>query len=268
MRTRGELTVDLPPNFFPFIKPVNPDWHVQYSLYNKPGEYYSGGTWPFICGLYVAALVAAKRYKLAEKMLVAFTQSIKISNTGSVEFGFKEWLRAQDGKAMGKDWQHAEEFEKAKYNQGQSSKFRGQRYSGAQSERDFSDFFESMFGGTASAGRSRQVKYRGEDYIAELHLELIDAYKTHKQTLSVNGKNIRITIPAGIENGQTIKIAGHGELLVSIPQSLLFLLEYEEPIDDLTEARYYSQRTIHIVERETYTHFASEVRKMREKWGE
>lgn len=110
----------------------------------------------------------------------------------------------------GKDWQHAEEFEKAKHYQEQSSKFRGPRYSGVQSEGDFSDFFESMFGGGASTGRSRQVKYRGEDYNAELHLDLIDAYKTHKQTLMVNRKNIRITIPAGIENGQTIKIRGHG----------------------------------------------------------
>ena len=67
-----------------------------------------------------------------------------------------------------------------------------------------------MFGGAASAGRGRQVKYRGEDYNAELHLELIDTFKTHKQTLTVNGKNIRITIPAGIENEQTIKISGHG----------------------------------------------------------
>ena len=110
----------------------------------------------------------------------------------------------------GKDWQHAEEFEKAKQHQEQSSNYRGTRYSGAQSEGDFSDFFESMFGGSAGAGRSRQVKFRGEDYNAELHLDLIDAYKTHKQTLTVNGKNIRITIPAGIENGQTIKISGHG----------------------------------------------------------
>src|SRR5450759_4058651 len=111
----------------------------------------------------------------------------------------------------GKDWQHAEQFEKAKQYQEQSSDHRGPRYSGAQSEGDFSDFFESMFGGAASAGRSRRVKYRGKDYTAELHLDLIDAYKTHKQTLTVNGKNIRITIPAGIENGQTIKIAGHGD---------------------------------------------------------
>ncbi len=110
----------------------------------------------------------------------------------------------------GKDWKHAEEFEKAKHYQEQSSDSRGTRYSSAQSAGDFSDFFESMFGGAASSGRSRQVKYRGEDYNAELHLDLIGAYKTHKQTLTVNGKNIRITIPAGIENGQTIKIPGHG----------------------------------------------------------
>lgn len=110
----------------------------------------------------------------------------------------------------GKDWQHADEFEKARQYQQQSADFRGARYAGAQSEGDFSDFFESMFGGAAGAGRSRQVKYRGEDYSTELHLNLADAYHTHKQTLTVNGKNIRITIPAGIENGQTIKITGHG----------------------------------------------------------
>lgn len=111
----------------------------------------------------------------------------------------------------GKDWQHAEQFEKANQYQEQSSEHRGPRYSGTQSEGDFSNFFESMFGGSASAGRSRRVKYRGDDYNAELHLDLNDAYKTHKQTLTVNGKNIRITVPAGIENGQTIKIAGHGD---------------------------------------------------------
>jgi len=110
----------------------------------------------------------------------------------------------------GKDWQHAEQFEKAKQQQGQSSDFRGQRFSGAQSEGDFSDFFETMFGGSSGTGRNRQVKFRGEDYNAELHLDLTDAFKTHKQTLTVNGKNIRISIPAGIENGQTIKITGHG----------------------------------------------------------
>ena len=109
----------------------------------------------------------------------------------------------------GKDWQHADDFENQKQQQSQSSGSQRESYSGGSSQSDFSDFFESMFGG-AGAGRGRQVKYRGEDYTTEIHLDLIDAYKTHKQTLSVNGNNIRITIPAGVENGQIIKISGHG----------------------------------------------------------
>jgi curved DNA-binding protein len=110
----------------------------------------------------------------------------------------------------GKDWQHSEQFEKQRQYQQQPQDSRGNSYSGSQSEGDFSDFFESMFGRGKSAGYGRQVKFRGEDYNAELQLDLIDAYKTHKQTLTINEKKIRITIPAGIENGQTIKIAGHG----------------------------------------------------------
>lgn len=110
----------------------------------------------------------------------------------------------------GKDWQHAEQFEKTKKQQAQASGSQRQQFSEAQYGGDFSDFFETMFGGSSGAGRSRQVKFRGEDYNAELHLDLTDVFKTHKQTLTVNGRKIRISIPAGIENGQTIKIAGHG----------------------------------------------------------
>ena len=119
----------------------------------------------------------------------------------------------------GKDWQHADEFEKAGYNPNQqgsgqqsSSDFSGGDFSGFGGDfsgSDFSDFFNSMYG---SAGRSSrgQAKYRGQDFNAELQLDLASAYTTHKQNLAVNGKNIRITIPAGVENGQIIKIPGHG----------------------------------------------------------
>ena len=105
MRKRDELVVDLPPNFFPFIKPEDPDWHERYSLYNNPGEYHNGGIWPFICGFYVAALVAVKRYKLAEKKLLTLTHILKPSNSNNVDFGFNEWIKAQNGKPMGQDWQ-------------------------------------------------------------------------------------------------------------------------------------------------------------------
>jgi len=110
----------------------------------------------------------------------------------------------------GKDWQHAEEFENQKKYREQSSNHQRTGNFGGQSDGEFSDFFESIFGRSSGAGKSRQVKFRGEDYQAEIHLDLLDAYKTHKQTLTVNGAKIRITIPAGIENEQTIKISGHG----------------------------------------------------------
>jgi hypothetical protein len=105
MRERGELAFDLPPNFFPFIKPEDPDWHERYLLYNNPGEYHNGGIWPFICSLYVAALVAAKKYALAEKKLVVLTKIIKIPNAQNLNFGFNEWLKSQNGKPMGQNWQ-------------------------------------------------------------------------------------------------------------------------------------------------------------------
>ena len=110
----------------------------------------------------------------------------------------------------GENWKHAEEYKNAQQYQEHTSASQGQRYQGGQDEGEFSDFFESLFGGFAGTGRSRQVKFRGEDYNAELHLELTEAYESHQRTLTVNGKKIRITIPAGIENGQTIKISGHG----------------------------------------------------------
>ena len=105
MKKNGDLAVSLPPNFFPYIKPEDPDWHPRYAIFNRPGEYHNGGVWPFVCGLYVAALVASKKYALASEKLVVLTNIIKPSNTEKVNFGFNEWIKAQDGKPMGQDWQ-------------------------------------------------------------------------------------------------------------------------------------------------------------------
>lgn len=120
----------------------------------------------------------------------------------------------------GKDWKHAEEFEKARQGQSQRGGHGfgggqnfggGQTFSGGFEEEDFSEFFSSMFGdGSRAGGRRSHAKFKGEDYNAELQLNLEDAFKTHQQTFNINGKNIRITIPAGVENGQKIKLKGLG----------------------------------------------------------
>lgn len=118
----------------------------------------------------------------------------------------------------GKDWQHAEDFEKARQQQSRSysggQDFGGGSFSSEDfSSGDFSDFFTSMFGGSAasgSGGRRKQAQFKGQDYNAEMTITLREAYTTHKRTFTVNDKNVRITVPAGITDGQTIKLKGYG----------------------------------------------------------
>jgi curved DNA-binding protein len=112
----------------------------------------------------------------------------------------------------GKDWEHGEEYEKYQQQQQQRSNSGRQQQSYTNADfggEDFSDFFASMFGSQASGGRS-QAKYRGQDIQAQLQIDIKEAANTHKKEFTVNGKSIRITIPAGIEDQQTIKIAGYG----------------------------------------------------------
>ncbi len=135
----------------------------------------------------------------------------------------------------GKDWQYADQFEQARARQGSAQQGAGRQqgrpftsgdednfdFSDGFGGADFSDFLSSIFGqeggprtgdprmGDPRAGR-RETTFRGQDYQAELHLSLRDAYTTHKQTLTVDGKTIGITIRAGVENGQKIKLTGYG----------------------------------------------------------
>ncbi|KIA82369.1 molecular chaperone DnaJ [Kaistella solincola] len=118
----------------------------------------------------------------------------------------------------GEHWKHGEEYQKAQ------QQYRGQgggqqSYGGFGAEdfadgADFSDFFQSMFGGGGGfGGRTRgsaSGKFKGQDVEATLNLPLREAAKTHQQTFEINGKKVRITIPAGIADGQKIKVKGHG----------------------------------------------------------
>ncbi|RKT01479.1 DnaJ C-terminal domain-containing protein [Chryseobacterium defluvii] len=116
----------------------------------------------------------------------------------------------------GEHWKHGEEYEKA---QQQQKQYQRQDYGGFSGTdfgegEDFSDFFQSMFGGAGSFRKSSRGsasgKFKGQDMHAELNLHLRDAAKTHPQTFEINGKKVRITIPAGVYDGQQIKLKGHG----------------------------------------------------------
>ncbi len=119
----------------------------------------------------------------------------------------------------GENWKHGEEYEKAQQQQRQyqQQNYGGGGFSGADfgEGEDFSDFFQSMFGGAGGGfGRSSRGsssgKFKGQDVHAELNLNLKDAAHTHPQTFEINGKKVRITIPAGVYDGQQIKLKGHG----------------------------------------------------------
>jgi len=119
----------------------------------------------------------------------------------------------------GENWKHGEEYEKAQQQQRQyqQQNYGSGSFSGADfgEGEDFSDFFQSMFGGAGGGfGRSSRGsssgKFKGQDVHAELNLSLKDAAQTHPQTFDINGKKVRITIPAGVYDGQQIKLKGHG----------------------------------------------------------
>lgn len=124
--------------------------------------------------------------------------------------------------AYGEHWKHADEFEAQRQaNNKQQSEYwystDGTHFTGdfdddlhgfGKHASGFSDFFEELFGHRETGGRQR--RFRGQDIEAQLQLSLRDAATTHKQTFSINGETLRITIPAGVENGQVIKLKGHG----------------------------------------------------------
>ena len=82
---------------------------------------------------------------------------------------------------------------------------------------DFSDFFSSIFGGMGGGGGARShggrrssMAFKGQDYTAELNLTLEEAFHGVQKTITIHGKNLRISIKPGVADGQTIRLKGSG----------------------------------------------------------
>lgn len=78
----------------------------------------------------------------------------------------------------------------------------------------FSDFFQNMFGGGfGQPGGSYgpgSAGLKGQDYQASLAISLEEAYSGTTRSFAVNGKQLRIKLKPGIEDGQTLKLKGKG----------------------------------------------------------
>lgn len=115
------------------------------------------------------------------------------------EFG-ENWQNFQQGgqqSGAGFDW----------------SQFQGGgRARASRSGEDYSDFFESLFGGGfagANGGGSFSRSSKGRDLQAEVEVSLEDAYTGSAKTMEINGEKIEIKFK-GASDGQILRLKGKG----------------------------------------------------------
>src|SRR5690349_23778202 len=80
----------------------------------------------------------------------------------------------------------------------------GQGFAGTGGGINFDDLFGSAFGGGGFG------PIPGADQEAVLELTVEEAYRGGKRQLSLNGRNYGVNIPAGVIDGQRIRLAGEG----------------------------------------------------------
>jgi curved DNA-binding protein len=100
---------------------------------------------------------------------------------------------------------------------------RGRR--GAAEDAGFSDFFSSLFGSGSpfNGGGGREFRARGEDHRARIELSLEEAFHGASRQLrlqhpelgedgqvAVRERELKVQVPAGVTEGQQIRLAGQG----------------------------------------------------------
>lgn len=90
----------------------------------------------------------------------------------------------------------------------------------------FGSLFDELF--RSAGGTSARTRRRGRDVTQPVEITLEEAYQGAKRLLEVGGRRFEVSIPAGVDNGSKIRIAGQGEgggdlyLLVSVKEHPLF----------------------------------------------
>ncbi|NJC26786.1 DnaJ C-terminal domain-containing protein [Neolewinella antarctica] len=147
----------------------------------------------------------------------AAEQKFKAINEANAVLSDKDKRKKYD--KYGKDWEHADAYEAAG-GRGRGNPFGGgQGYTYSGGGGDYSDFFSQMFdgqgggnpfGGGGFGGGGRRRTFKGQDLEANLRVNFTDILEDTKQVITVGGKQLRITIPAGVEDGQKLRLRGQG----------------------------------------------------------